>query len=171
MPQKSSNKKDWNVLETGRLFLRRFLLWSVPWLIFSGPTVSAYVTDREIYSPVNYFSFLPPDLGKSYIDPAFGTVIKRISNAPSEPNRAHTGTLAFIVNEYATMTPFNSDNSLILLQHQSYFALYDGEGNYLRDLPFEINASSEPRWSRHDPNALYYHTGNQLKQYNVATCL
>ena len=168
MPQKNSHNGGRNVLETGSLILRRFLLWSVPWLIFSGATVSAYVTDREIYNPVNYFSFLPPDVGKSYIDPAFGTVIKRVSNAPSEPNRGDTGNLAFIVNEYATMTPFNSDSSLILLQHQSYFALYDGDGDYLRDLPFEINASSEPRWSRRDANVLYYVTGNQLKEYNTA---
>ena len=67
------------------------------------------------------------------------------------------------------MTPFNSDNSRLLLQQQSYFALYDGQGQYLRDLPFEITAASEPRWSRHDANLLYYVTLNQLKQFNTAT--
>src|SRR5262249_52955243 len=50
-----------------------------------------------------------------------------------------------------------------------YFGLYDGSGNYLRDLPLEINSSSEPRWSRSDANTLYYHYTNQLKTYNIST--
>src|SRR4030095_5898879 len=47
--------------------------------------------------------------------------------------------------------------------------LYDGDGNYLRALPMEITTTSEPRWSRRDPNVLYYVRGNQLKSYNVGT--
>src|SRR6185369_2721806 len=48
--------------------------------------------------------------------------------------------------------------------------LYDGPtGSYNRDLPLEINSSSEPRWSRKDNATLYYHSGNQLKSYNIST--
>ncbi len=36
-------------------------------------------------------------------------------------------------------------------------------------LPLEINSSSEPRWSRKDNATLYYHSGNQLKSYNVSS--
>ena len=43
----------------------------------------------------------------------------------------------------------------LVLQHYSYFALYDGAGNYLRDFPFEVHASSQPRWSRTEPAVLY----------------
>ncbi len=134
-------------------------------------TVFAYVTDRSTYAPVNYFIFRPPVVGASYMDPAFGTTIVRMSDALVWPNNADTGTLTLITNEYATMSPFNSDNSMIVVQHRSYFALYDGNGNYLHDLPLEIVASSEPRWSRTDANVFYFHDvyGNQLKQYNVAT--
>jgi hypothetical protein len=67
------------------------------------------------------------------------------------------------------MTPFNSDNSRIILVHQSYFGLYDGTGFYLRDLPLEINASSEPRWSRKDNHTLYYVHGNQFKAYDISS--
>ena len=67
------------------------------------------------------------------------------------------------------MSPFNQDNSKLILVHLSYFGLYDGAGNFIRNLPLQINASSEPRWSRSDPNVLYYLQGNQLKQYNVET--
>ena len=57
----------------------------------------------------------------------------------------------------------------MLLQHFSYFGLYDGSGNFLNNLPFEISASAQPRWSRTAPYVLYYVSGNQLKQYNVVT--
>src|SRR5262245_44830986 len=78
--------------------------------------------------------------------------------------------LATITSEYSTMSPFNLDNTYLLLQHVAYFGLYDGSGTtYLGHLPFEINASSEPRWSRTDPRVLYYRYNNQLKQYNVVT--
>src|SRR5262249_31251680 len=60
------------------------------------------------------------------------------------------------------------DNTRLILIHLSYFGLYDGAGNYVTNLPLEINASAEPRWSRRDPNVLYYLHGNQIKQYNVA---
>lgn len=140
------------------------------WLGGVPGSALAYLTDSNVYPPINYFIFHPPDAGGSYVDPAFGTAITRISNALGSLNAADTGNLAFIVNEYSTMSPFNADNSRLLVQHQSYFALYDGSGTYIRDLPFEISASSEPRWSRTDANIVYYHPwSNQLKQYNVAT--
>jgi hypothetical protein len=128
----------------------------------------AYVTDARSYAPVNYYVLLPPDRGETYIDPAFGTTIKRISDARAQPNSAGDGTLTRITHEYATMAPFNQDNSRLILAHQSYYALHDGSGNYLRDLPFEM---TEPRWSRHDPNVIYYLRGNQLKQYDAGSGL
>ncbi len=129
----------------------------------------AYVSDAEVYAPLSYAYFVPPNVGGSYLDPAFGTAITRISDARATPNAADTGTLPFITPEYATVSPFNGDDSLLLLQHVSYFALYDGQGRYLRDLPFEINASSEPRWSRRDRETLYFISGNALKRYDVTT--
>jgi hypothetical protein len=67
------------------------------------------------------------------------------------------------------MTPFNSDNSRILLVHQSYFGLYSGTGSHIGDLPLEITASSEPRWSRADNRTIYYVHGNQLKTYDISS--
>jgi hypothetical protein len=82
---------------------------------------------------------------------------------------ASSGYLTWITDEYSTMTPFNGDNSNILLVHQSYFGLYDGSGSYLRDLPLEINSSSQPRWSRSDNHTIYYIHGNQLKTYDISS--
>jgi len=148
-------------------------LWLGVALSLGGPAgvVYAYVTDAGVYPPVNESIFLPPGLGQSYIDPAFGSMVTRMSDALRTQNGADTGTLTFIVHEYSTMSPFNRDNSRILILHQSYFALYDGTGRYLKDLPLEIVASSEPRWSRRDTNVVYYHPfySNQLKRYDTDT--
>src|SRR5947208_2093249 len=95
----------------------------------------AYLNDPQVHVASNYYNSVPPANGGTYKDAVFGTEIRRISDALSQRNADRGGNLTFIVDEYSTMTAFNSDNSLILLQHQSYFALYDGSGKYLRDLP------------------------------------
>src|SRR5712692_162345 len=136
-------------------------------LTAAGRTIFSYGTDRGVFAPFSYLTFLPPAAGESYIDPAFGTSITRVSDAMHTPYTADTGMVGLIVNEYATMTPFNSDNSRMVVLHRSYFALYDGTGHFLNDLP--LDAASEPRWSRRDPGVLYYVTGNRLRQYDTAT--
>jgi hypothetical protein len=129
------------------------------------------LTDTLVYLPLDYLTFLPPAIGGTYVDQIFGTPVKRLSNALSTRDNSTNRTLTFIRHEYATMSPFNNDNTRLLLQHQSYWGLYTGAGNYTGDLPFEIGDLSEPRWSRNNSNILYYHpeNSNQLKQYNVAT--
>jgi hypothetical protein len=128
---------------------------------------SSQTIDDGIHLPVDYGTFDPPAAGASYVDPDFGTTIKRLSDARHTPNDAGSGTLAFVTNEYSTMSPFNRDGTRLLLQHQSYFGLYDGEGRFLRNLPFYVAASAEPRWSRHDPGLLYFVWGNQLRTLRV----
>ncbi len=127
------------------------------------------VTDTGVKPAPDYDTMNPPPVGVTYVDPVFGSTIKRISDASNWSNADQGGGLNWVENEYATVSAFNSDNSKLILLHQSYFALYDGDGAYMHDLPMEINASSEPRWSRIDNSVLYYHWGNQLRSYNVAT--
>jgi hypothetical protein len=119
--------------------------------------------------PLNYNTLQPPAVGGTYVDPVFGSTVKRISNALGTPNSDRGGNLTWITDEYSTISPFNSDNSRILLVHQSYFGLYDGAGFYIRDLPLEINSSSEPRWSRKDNRTIYYVHGNQFKSYDISS--
>jgi hypothetical protein len=130
----------------------------------------AQLSTGGVLLPPNYNTFIPPAVGNVYVDPVFGSTVKRVSNAMATPNVDQGGNLTWIENEYSTTSAFNSDNSKFILLHQSYFALYDGPtGSYNRDLPLEINSSSEPRWSRKDNATLYYHSGNQLKSYNIST--
>jgi uncharacterized protein (TIGR03437 family) len=140
-------------------------------LILSSGAALAQITAGGVEVPPQYNTTIPPSAGATYVDPIFKSTIKRVSNAVSMPNHASgTGMLTWIENEYATMSAFNNDNSKFILLHESYFGLYEGAtGLYVSDLPLEIAASSEPRWSRKDLVTLYYHTGNQIKSYNTST--
>jgi len=134
----------------------------------SAPIYGA-VSDSTPRVPLLYDTFMPPAAGQVYADPVFGTLIKRISQATNMFNQAVAGPLSFVSTEYSTASPFNSNTSLLILQHAGYFGLYDAGGTYLKDLPFAANAATEPRWSRTDPNVLFYLSGNRLMKLNVAT--
>ena len=149
---------------TPRLGMRQVLRLS---LLLCAAASALGASDTAIHLPLLYDSFLPPAAGQSYADQAFGTSIKRLSDAVNTPNHATNGNLLWIGTEYPTASPFNMNNSRLILQHQGYLGLYDGSGTYLKDLPFAVNVSTEPRWSRTDPNALYYVTGNRLMKLDV----
>ena len=146
-------------------FLALFLLGAATAALNVAST-QAYTTNSTVLTPPDYLTFQPPAAGGSYTDPVFGSAIKRLSNATKMTRADSGGAMPFVAPEYSTMSPFNQDNSRLLLVHFSYFGLYDGDGNFLRELP-SIDASAEPRWSRRDPNVFYYHNGNQLRTYNV----
>jgi hypothetical protein len=148
---------------------RVFVVLSV-WLGSGVAPASAFLIDNLVHTPPDYVTLVPPAPGNSYVDPVFGTTIKRLSDARQTVDAAAgSGVLEFITNEYSTMSPFNSNATQLLLQHQSYFGLYDGHGRFLKNLPFEVSASTEPRWSRADPDALYFVSGNRLKKLNVGS--
>jgi len=139
-------------------------------LVPNAQIAAAYTTGTTVYSPANYAAFQPPANGGSYTDAVFQTAIKRVSDAMHTADAARGGAVTLIAQEYSTMSPFNMDNTRLLLQHFSYFALYDGAGNFLKDLyQYGVNTSSEPRWSRTDPNEFYFIGGNNLKKFNTGT--
>jgi len=132
-------------------------------------SASSANTSTQIQNPPNYGTMLPPAAGQTYVDPVFGTTISRITDAVHTADAESSGNLTWIENEYSTVAAYNGNNSHFILVHESYFGLYAGNGSFLRNLPFEISASSEPRWSRKDNVTLYYHVANMLKSYNVST--
>jgi hypothetical protein len=138
-------------------------------LLLSPGWAHGQLTDTSSHTPSNYWTFVPPAAGSSYTDPVFGTRIRRLSNAPASPNNADGGHLTWVMDEYSTISAFNQDRTRLILQHDSYFGLYDGEGRYLGDLPWGVHASSEPRWSRTQPSVLYFINGNRLERHDVAT--
>ena len=150
-------------MKTGTL---RCALWLMSFVL---PACAAfgYVTDTASHTPSAYDTFTPPAATQTFTDSVFGTQIQRVSSALTTPNAADGGMLTYAMDEYSTMSPFNADGSLFLLQHDSYFAVYDGDGGYLGDLPFAAHAGSEPRWSRTDPHVLYFINDNRLRSFDV----
>ena len=150
---------------------RRSLVFSSTLLALSGIGVLAATTTSSTASlaPPDYATFRPPQSGGTYMDPTFDTSVKRVSDAMNMTDNAGSGGLTTISTEYSTASPFNRDNTRLILQHNSYFGLYDGNGTYLKDLPFAVNVSTEPRWSRTDPNILFYVKGNSLMRLDVAS--
>ncbi|MFP3941251.1 MAG: hypothetical protein ACLF0P_13155 [Thermoanaerobaculia bacterium] len=137
--------------------------------VLLGSPAHAYLTDEQVHTPPDYYSFKPPAVGGSYTDPVFGSEIVRMSDGLATSDQADGGKVTYAMNEYATMSAVNDDGSWIILQHDSYFALYDGQGRYVRDLPLAVSAGSEPRWSRKDPNVFYFINGNTLKRHDVSS--
>lgn len=121
--------------------------------------------DTGIYKSV--FNSSLPAKGESYIDPVFGTRIKRISDATITKDEANGQPhLVKIVPEYSTVCPFNYNSTYLLLQHFSYFGLYDGNGSFIKTLPFMINATSQPRWTT-DPNIFTFLNNNRVMYYDI----
>lgn len=87
--------------------------------------------------------------------------------APKQITKANPD--GYCVVEYASICPFNSDNSALLLIHeQGFFGLYYGTGQFYQIVP-EINSSSRPRWHRTDPNLFTFFSGTQLKEFDIRT--
>src|SRR6476659_8736508 len=119
---------------THRVRLLSFLIISLLTISVGAILASAYNTTTTLLTPPGYTTFQPPARGGSYTDPVFGTAIKRISDSMHTTNAA-SGSMALTISpEYSSVSPVNIDNTRLLLGHFSYFALYDGAGNYIRDL-------------------------------------
>jgi len=138
------------------------------WLLF-GP-VEAFAQspcEGRIKDKLNHpmdLRFPKPAPGESYVDPAFGTRITRITNPdPAEGKKAIIKTL------YNTMRGWNADGSLILLWNRGpkrKYELYEGDAPYrhLRTVTFTDSHTfpadiEEVIWDPVDPLAFYYPSG------------
>lgn len=131
--------------------------------------------DTSIYIPD--YSIMPKlKAGETFVDPIFGTSIRRITVADEIEDVGYgDGRKCWSCQtEYSTVTPFNCDSSLLLIMHgSSGFAVYDKYGNFLFypmvNGRYAIGPSSEPRWSATDPYTFYYLHGNEFKSYNLSS--
>src|SRR5687768_14653225 len=103
------------MINTKRSRLLAFILCAI---ISSANAVTtlAYTTDSGSYVPPSFGTFQPPAAGGSYTDPVFGTAIKRLTNSMNMKRNDTGATLTYVAPEYSSMTPFNNDNSRLLLQ-------------------------------------------------------
>ena len=144
-------------------------------ILLTAVTALAYLTDTAIYSPpADYLSPQLPPQGVTYTDPVFNQSgppdwLMRFSDAANTPRAdGVAGNLKWASHEYATTSPFNADNTRVLLIHQAYYGLYSANGTLIRQL-VPVCASCAPRWSRTDRDVFYYFRGRQVYSYNQNT--
>jgi len=102
----------------------------------------------------------PAVVGESFIDPNFGTSVRRITNAPAQTFERH---------EYSQLQAFNSDGTLVLLNQNGCFVVRNMVSlDLVRNLPCNINS---PRWNPASPSEVVYYDSNDVGSGNVRVVL
>ncbi len=107
------------------------------------------VTDKK---PRSINPLAKPDFGQLVIDPAFGTRIRRLTNAPAG---------GIVTPMYSTVQAWNADESLFILYHtgsgKAGHSLYDGKTyRYLKELDIHPADLEQVYWHHSDPDVLFY---------------
>lgn len=102
-------------------------------------------------------SFSVPSVGSSYVDPQFGSTIRRLSSSGQ-----------FL--QYSAMTAFNADETLVSASDTSgnvnLFSVASGSAVYT-SVP--VNGESNYAWSPTDANIIWFYQGATIKYRNIGT--
>ena len=113
--------------------------------------------DGAVHVAPNYASFTFPQKGSSYVDPAFGCSVTRISDRVKEG-------LGEMHHEYGPIRALNSDNSKVLFQAAGGgWGVISVQGNLIVS-PTGLGLA---RWNPRDPNSLFMTSGNQIFRLDI----
>jgi hypothetical protein len=120
------------------------------------------VTDKLAHPMTNVAK---PALLGSYVDPNFGTTIRRITDVAAQ----FGGTYAKPV--YSTMPAWNADETYLLLYvvGRGHVLLNGKTYAYIRNVNINSADIEHVYWSATDPDALYYPDGSSLKVYHPSS--
>jgi hypothetical protein len=105
----------------------------------------------------------PAEAGADFIDPAFGTPVRRLTNAKAEG-------APLLTHDYSRSSAMNDDDTLLLIHGlDSRYALYTTGGARLHELPGVAGGGAEPRWIRGDPRRIFFLRGNAAFTMDVHT--
>jgi hypothetical protein len=135
-------------MRTGRL-AKLVLVGSL--VLFASVAQAAFITNLAILPPPNYDSMVPPQVGKAYKDPVFGSVIARMTDALQEG-------LTRVTVEYASSDIFNADDSMVRLLGDNRVSFYSTRAPFqlLRRRILTSPSPSDYWWDVDDPNVLYH---------------
>ena len=117
---------------------------------------------KEIILPPDYDTFTPPaEVGGTYADPIFGTVVTRMTVHPADRR-----TMAEVTN--SEISYFNYDGSIFIAgSEMGKGCLYDGRtGAAIKELPGAALRPWNVRWST-DPGKFYQYDANEVRLVNV----
>ncbi len=127
----------------------------------------ASLTDSAVYAPPGFYTFTPPAVGKSYVDPVFGETVTRVTDVL---NVGYPGPIESLAAEYASSALTNADDTYVRLWGGSGSRLFSLPSlSYIGNLPMSSSSPSDFWWHVSDPNLLYAVPSNRLEVYNVAT--
>ena len=72
------------------------------------------IDDKQVRIPSNWDSFAPPPPGQSYVDPAFGCSVERLTDS-SRDETAWDGKHLSFMHYYSTLTPINVSDSMLFV--------------------------------------------------------
>lgn len=134
-------------------------------------TAMGLKSDRVVYKLEQHFPSLA--IGQSFVDPKFGTTIRRVTDVMNDGR----GTHKVIKTMYSTISAWNADESYLILYRTSggdaTHELYDGKTyQFIRKLddidPVDLE---QIYWDTSDPDILYYanRTYNNLYRYRISS--
>src|SRR5262245_56696276 len=127
-------------------------------LVASEPTLpppeKAHRSDMLSHKPSNYSTFKPPAAeGGWYVDPMFGTRVRRLSVASEHLSPWSGRPWGLVGNEWASVNAVNVDNSKVLLQTGGPATVWSALGRLLSQLNYDFTVSAlQYRWSHSDAN-------------------
>jgi hypothetical protein len=125
--------------------------------VWNGPRG---IPDSKLYPRPAYL--------KPFIDPVFGTQIRRVSDsiAFNKEDKEVNSKSATLRHHYASCAVWNSDSSKYLL---NFGQVRDTQTNKLILAINETSYLKEFIWSKVDPDIVYGTSANQLKKFNIKT--
>src|SRR5437016_43849 len=108
-------QKPYCLDDYGQLMRLNFTLLPLA-LVISGSLYAqcGKLNDGLVHLPPNWDNFTPPATGQSYVDPAFGCTVKRITNGSIEET-LWDGKAPSLMNFYSTLTAMNATDTLLLV--------------------------------------------------------
>lgn len=137
-------------------------------MLDASPPACGRLDDRKVHLPPDWISFVPPDVGKSYVDPVFGCSVKRLTNS-SEEERLVGGKHPGLMHFYSTLSPMNANDTLLLIASSNgAWRVKDSNGRLVvasTKMPAMNNGS--PLWDASDGNSFYYTLGRTLERGTI----
>ncbi|MBI3897586.1 MAG: InlB B-repeat-containing protein [Gammaproteobacteria bacterium] len=129
----------------------------------SGDFCSGLVTDK---APHPMTTVTQPSKGSAYLDPQFGTTVRRITAV---------GSGGVLKPLYSTTQAWNADESYLILYHTSNVSgrheLYQGKAPYgfIKILDIAPADIEQVYWHTSDPDVFFYPSGTNLIRYHVSS--
>lgn len=143
-----------------RLFFALLMMCSF-WLP-AACSICGQVNDGNVHLPPNWDSFTPPAEGQSYVDPAFGCTVTRLTNASTDETTWDGKHLSFR-NYYSTFTTINATDTMVFIaSDDGNWRIKDMNGAILVPVINMPSFNGHPVWDASNGNIFYYTADNTL---------